>query len=230
METEPRSPYVWMRDVLSGRDLEEVQELAFACPHQSDWQNYPQAAGRAVGRSIELTEGIVAEQMETVRRRFPTMFNEWTQPYSFEPSGNRCLREQAGDDTSKIPYAVHSDGEQRHLVAILYIGQWEGGATRMGSEEEHEEFLRVKGPEQLMGGGEISGIAPRGFELNVHKVPVCENSILVFHQERVHCVDPVTEGARISIHMRITPDWSASEADNGLRITPREPEDLSSAG
>ena len=88
----------------------------------------------------------------------------------------------------------------------------------------------ARGPEQLMGGGEISGIAPRGFELNVHKVPVCENSILVFHQERVHCVDPVTEGARISIHMRITPDWSASEADNGLRITPREPEDLSSAG
>ena len=145
METEPRSPYVWMTDVPSGRDLEEVQELAFACPHPSDWLNDPQAAGRAVGRSIELTEGIVTEQMETVRRRFPTMFNEWTQPYSFEPSGNRSLREQAGDDTSTLPYAGHGDGEQGHLVAILYIGQWEGGATRMGSEEEHDEFLRVKG-------------------------------------------------------------------------------------
>ena len=164
MDAEQRSPYVWMRGVLGRRDLEEVQELAFACPHHSDWLNYPQAAGRAVGRSIELTLDTVTEQMETVRRRFPRMFNEWTRPYRYEASGNRCLREQAGDDTSKIPYAVHSDGEQRHLVAILYIGQWEGGATRIGSEKEHEEFLRVKGPEQLMGGGEISGIAPRGFE------------------------------------------------------------------
>ena len=229
MGTEQLGPYVWMRDVLSRRNLEDVQELAFACPHQNDWLNYSQAAGRAVDRSIDLTRGRVTEEMETIRRRFPRMLNGWTQPYSFEASGNRCLREQAGDDIRKIPYAVHSDGKQEHLVVILYIGQWKGGATRIGSKEEHEEFLRIKGPEQLMGGGEISGIAPAGFELHAHKVPVCENSILIFHQERVHCVDPVTEGTRISIHMRINPVWTESEADAGFWTTLRELEEGSSA-
>ena len=199
-------PYVWIRNVLSAEEQRELHRLVRECPDSqstdvSTQLSYPDKAGRVVCYALEVTRETIKGKLDAIRARFPDSFDGWSRSVSYEASGNRCLRDGVYANHTHIPYRVHSDGEVEHLVVILYAGQWSGGRTKIASDEEYEAFKRQAGcmKESV---GDI--IAPESFELRDHEVAVEHNSILVFHQERAHCITPVESGVRVSIHMRLT--------------------------
>ena len=210
-------PYVWIRNALDERGVKQMHALV------ERWRE--RQAGKRLEVGFDEEDPLAVEGMELLRQalrqaarelskrtngeRSPAAIQEWYDEER-EIEDFLCSENNAKDEKDKPPYLPHRD-EGEEWAPVLYLGDWTGGALRIGSQAEDDAFNKATGAVEW-------GYAGLEYRPERYRLEVKEGSLVMFDAHRVHCIEPVTDGTRIGFGLQIWPEEEAWEREHARSL------------